>query len=146
MPTLTNVAAAFALSFETRTRDNGERFVTLKDGSPDWMHDAVRDAHGGMLPDDTRYCMIERVADLLADSEDWDDLELDGLVDDYTAALTRWLASHIERVRYCDDAMTDMGTDFRDTANLLQWGQLQEYQEIVSSLRASFTQEDDDAE
>lgn len=134
------LAGEMATAFTTKTRANGEAFRLLKDDPPEWMTDVVREAHDGMMPDDHRYRMIERVCDTLAESEDWDDLvtDLDGLVDIYTSHLTTWLASHIDRVGYCDDAVEDIGREYRDTANLLQWGQLREYEEIAASLINSF--------
>lgn len=119
----------------TKTRDNGQTYLCRSDDAPEWTLDAIRDAHGGMLPDDIRYRMIDEVADLLAASDDWDDIDVGELVDVYTSDLIKWVASYGRRIEYCDEAVSSMGTHPGNTVGLLQWGQHQEYEEILSSLR-----------
>lgn len=130
------LAGQLAAAFQTKTRDDRFEFVSLKDGSPGWMTDAVREAHGTMFPDDFRYAMIEEVAGRLEDCDDWEDLEeaLDGLVDVYTLARLRWLASHLDRVGYCDDAVDELGVDKMDLADRIGLGQAREYSEIAGLL------------
>lgn len=87
----------FAKHFERKTRDSGEPFVTLKDDAPEWLQDAVQDAHQGTLPNDWIY------AECLAAVEAFDNEELgedgdgvhehaDGRVDTYTRDLYQWAA------------------------------------------------------
>jgi hypothetical protein len=52
-------------AFETRKRDNGDKYVALKDGSPEWMTDVCHKAHGDMLPDDWRYSFISEAVDYI---------------------------------------------------------------------------------
>lgn len=137
-------AAAFSAAFTTDRRDvDGSTFVRLEDGAAEWMRDAVREAHGGMLPDDTRYSMIRRTVDAIAehlayDSDaDLDDVRaelIDGLIPVYTSDRLAWLASHLDRLAYCDDAASDMGGDGADLADRIAWGIATEYEEIYSAV------------
>jgi hypothetical protein len=45
-------------AFETRKRDNGDKYVALKDGSPEWMTDVCHKAHGDgtYAGDECEYC------------------------------------------------------------------------------------------
>jgi hypothetical protein len=146
MTTMTKeqVAKDFAEAFEIATRTNGETFYRLKDGSPKWMTDAVWAAHnrGDMLPDDTRYAMIAEVADVLAntDPDNWSDTheDLDGLVDPYNGALLKWVASHLSRAVYVDEAISEYGWP-GDLFKALAQGQYVEYTEIAASLVASLS-------
>src|SRR5262245_19134289 len=70
MPTFQQLATALSRAFVRKTRDNGESFVSLPDGTPEWMIDLVHEAHGDMLPDDWRYRFVEMAADNFAESDD----------------------------------------------------------------------------
>lgn len=84
---------AISEHFETKERANGDRFSTLKDDAPEWLGDAVYDAHNGCLPNDWVYemaraavCAIEE-GSLNEDSlGEW----CDGMVDVYTKDLFGW--------------------------------------------------------
>jgi hypothetical protein len=41
--------------FEKRTRADGDVFVTTKDDAPEWLRDAVREAHQDDPPNDWTY-------------------------------------------------------------------------------------------
>lgn len=144
-------AAADALydNLTERKRDNGDTFISLKDDAPEWMREACRAAHGGMMPDDWRYQFILKVASAIADLDDGnpdddrdiDDLRheaVDGAVSVYTSDLTAWLASHVERVGYCDEAFSE-GLASIDTGaiGLLQAGQYAEIDEVWGQLVAA---------
>lgn len=128
--------AALAATFETRKRDNGEEFVVLKDGRPEWMRDVCREAHGGMMPDDTRYAMIREVVDAINNGGD-DACEIaDTLCDTYNTALVEWLASSpIKRAEYVDEANEERGVrDDDGLFGMLRRGQYMEYCEIASAI------------
>jgi hypothetical protein len=87
----------YAAHFETKTRESGETFTVLADGRPDWLQEAVREAHQGTLPNDWIY------AECLAAVEAFDEGSLvgedddvhehtDGRVDVYTKGLYQWAA------------------------------------------------------
>lgn len=149
------LCAVLAESFETRKRDSGEGFTVCKDDAPEWVRDVARVAHGDMLPDDTKYRMIRESAAKLTEYAD-DDSTVDSLrdqigemadnmVDIYSAAGVRWLASDFRRVFYIDDAR-DEGLIGPDTSTLDQIGigQYQEYYEILGHLLSAI--EDQESE
>lgn len=119
MTTLATLAAAFASAFMTKAFDNGESRIVLRDGAPDWMTEIVREAHDGMMPNDQSYSMILAVAndidDLLSyDPEtDLDDIRherIDSLIPVYNTERTAWLASHLDRGEYVNEAIRTYGT------------------------------------
>lgn len=122
MTRLAPLAAAFASAFMTKAFDNGESRIVLRDGAPDWMTEIVREAHGGMMPNDQSYSMILAVAneidDLLRDNSDQtaDDLDdarherIDSLIPVYNTERTAWLASHLDRAEYVNEAIRTYGT------------------------------------
>lgn len=86
--TLQELAGEAARWFETKTRDNGDVFVSLKDGHPEWLQELVWHAHeaGAMLPDDYRYGWSYEALEVF-ESVKWSlearlqELELDELTD-----------------------------------------------------------------
>ena len=48
MPTITQLAEQMLTQLETGKRENGDEYLRLKDGRPEWTQDIVRDGHGGM--------------------------------------------------------------------------------------------------
>lgn len=120
MPNLTQTARALADAFERKTRDNGESFYCLKDGRPDWMQEALRAAHDGgdMMPNDWSYSLAHDMAHYIAESlergEDCERCEIisegaDSLVPCYNGERLAWLASHLSRAGFVDQANEDYG-------------------------------------
>lgn len=81
--------------FETKTRDSGESFVTLIDDAPEWLQDAIREAHQGDLPNDWVYeqcrAACEAVDDDTLNPESVYE-HADSQVDIYTKSLFQWAA------------------------------------------------------
>lgn len=109
-------AKALATAFEQRHRDNGESFWCLADESPEWMAAAVHSAHDDRLPNDIDYSACSEVADAIVEAlegdEDLDDARserIDGLVPVYNNERLTWLASHLDRPGYCDEACAEFG-------------------------------------
>lgn len=129
--------------FETATRPNGDSFVRVKDGAPDWVTDLVYDAHGDFLPDDWRYACIRSALDWLAGSESSiDDANefADGEVDAYTANRFAWLSSNLSRQAYVDEAVDEFGApDEFSIADAVGLGQYMEAQEVYQSVLESLT-------
>ena len=155
MQTMTiSEAATEALSyFETKQRDNGESFVSLRDGHPEWVEDMVREAHGDMLPEDWRYKAIEEVITAISENEyegedDANDSAsevCDSLVSVYTHELTQWLASSNARIGYLDEAVREAVKE--DGASiLLMQAQYREYMEVYSSVVQSLAAYAEDKE
>lgn len=84
--------------FKTGKRDNGVRFTTLSDNAPQWLKDAVREAHAGDMPDDWIYNEARAACDAIdaGTLTDADSLHehADGRVDVYTRDRFRWAADH----------------------------------------------------
>lgn len=148
--TIQEAAAALFNAFVSDKRHvTGDKFYKLADGSPEWMTDAVHAAHGDMMPDDWRYQFILKVASAIADLDDGnpdddrdiDDLRheaVDGAVSVYTSDLTAWLASHVERVGYCDEAFSEgLASIGTGAIGLLQAGQYAEIDEVWGQLVAA---------
>jgi len=84
--------------FERKTRDDGTKFWTVRDDAPEWVTDAVREAHcsGADLPNDWIYeeCADAFEAIECGDIADDDSIHeyADGRVDVYTRNLANWYA------------------------------------------------------
>jgi len=156
MTSIRELASQLYDAFETKTRDNGDTFVCLKKGSPEWMANACMAAHeaGNMLPDDFRYSLIKEAAGAIHDAGDSTDLddacaEFADAVEVYTSRLCAWAASHSYRSGYCDDAMVEYGKP-ESLSQLLMWGQAIErrdvFESVLSSLRGLADDEDEGGE
>lgn len=134
--TTQQLAAELGAAFEGATRPDGSTYRRLRDGSPEWMTDAIRAAHSNadILPDDWRYAMIEAAADIMAEADDLDDAACTLEPDVYTSELAAWLASNTNRQDYCDQSMQEQGQP-SSTFELLQRGQLLEREEVYQQLR-----------
>lgn len=128
-----SLASQMHRAFVTKKRADGESFDTLCDGSPEWMRDACREAHDGMLPDDWAYSTIRSCVENIADAgEDADHPEPDCL----TADLLAWAASHSHRVALCDEVIEEAG-GATSLSDLLMAAQGREIDTIFCSLVAS---------
>lgn len=96
-----------AKQFETRTRDSRTRYVTLIDGRPDWIYDAVVMAHEDELPDDWRYETCQSICYLIDDGITEASEIADSLADIYTSDLIAWLGGHWCRPVWVDNARAD---------------------------------------
>ena len=78
--------------FETRKRDDGTDYTTVKDSAPEWVRDTVHEAHGDALPNDWIYstCGYAFEACPVAGDEDWSHEFADQQTDIYTANLFQW--------------------------------------------------------
>ena len=153
--TVQSLAQEMRSAFETRKRDNGEEYVVLKDGRPDWMQDVCHAAHEdptlwqkagpgaslGMLPDDWRYRFIEDAVDALAECMEEEmreaDLHLREYV--YTHELTGWLHSRNDRYGYCDEAFEEHTTGL-DMLALITYGMQAEQREVFDLVLVALEQ------
>ena len=139
-----DLARAMQDALERKERDNGDVFVTLREGSPAWMGDVVRIAHGDMLPDDTRYLMIEAAIDAIAEL-DTDDDPADAIhtlpEPIYYDDAARWLSTYAgRRMEYADNARTDGyvaddATTWDRLAAGIVYEQLEVFDLVLSTLR-----------
>ena len=79
------------------TKDPDETLVRLKDAAPEWLKDAVRKSHQGMLPHDWVFAQcygaciaIDGLDDAALKDSDWLHEHADGEVDVYTKSRFRW--------------------------------------------------------
>ena len=116
----TNTQAIAALASEALAYFIGKRretdnsyYLSLKDDKPEWLHDAVREAHGEMLPDDWKYTAIRDIVSGISevtegDLDDAEDEIIDGLIDTSYFELATWLASSVSRFGYADEAIDEI--------------------------------------
>ena len=92
---------------ERETTDS-KVILVLKDDAPQQLRDMVRDAHLGLVSNDTSVRMIYELLCALSDAHD--DSEVDGILAEfeppiYYRELIDWLGSDTTRVDYADDAI-----------------------------------------
>jgi hypothetical protein len=146
MTSMQEVAGEARGWFTTRERrpllvnGDAETFVSLGDNAPQWVRDLVQSAHGEFLPDDHRYAMIRSALDAVAESEASPDWTLDEIGHEfadnahiYNSDLLKWLASHLDRVGYCDEACDEYGLPAEtDMIARISAGQTTERREVFS--------------
>ncbi len=109
--TLSEIAAEAAAQFHATTRNTTsgtEPIVTLKDGTPPWLSQAIYEAHDGMLPDDWKFSTAQEACEAIAHGGGYENMQATAEqfaadADIYIADLQRWLSSHPERAGYCQD-------------------------------------------
>jgi hypothetical protein len=130
-------ARELSAALEVAERDDRGKFYRLKDGSPWWMRDAIRAAHGDEMPDDFIYETCSNVADAIAELDDDTDEDairerLDEIEPDcYTSDLLKWLSGNLGRMDYCTQAMRNGADDF---SAVLTQGQGEHIREIAAAL------------
>lgn len=118
--------------FETKTRDNGEKYVTLKDERPEWLLAAVREAHCHTLPNDWVYAECLAAAEAYDEgtvSEDIHD-HVDARVDVYTRDRYQWAADFCltDLYSYAEGELEDCGGVSEDKVDIASTlGQIQYY-------------------
>lgn len=147
--TFKGLMGELADAFVEDTRADGSKFVRLRDGHPEWMRDAVREAHGGAGPNDWHYEAIRAMAEGLAertfDAETWNGFDsavcdachelADSLVDDYTSVLLEWLAQAPGALEACDEAAEEGLVDgSADMETRIKVGQYRWYEQIGQTL------------
>jgi hypothetical protein len=87
-----------------------------------------------MMPDDWRYEFIQDSLSAIEDGADEDGIELDALYP-YTADRLDWLASHLDRPGYCDEAAAEAGGPPGDILAFVAWGMDRELREVFGLVR-----------
>lgn len=119
---------------ETKTRENKSEFISVKDGSPEWVKTICRVCHEEFLPDDHKYRFIEEALHFIYNAESEEHLmDFNVEADVYTADLLNWVASNINRTAYADEAMKEYG-EFKNFTALLSTAQYLEKREICQIL------------
>lgn len=138
-----NLAAAFELRERYAHTTAPESFFVLKDGSPEWMVEAVRSAHDDELPNDWRFEICSQIAEWITenDFEDADTASDESLdfasdaADHCTPDLMFWLKDVNGRHQYCDQFLEDNGKDsFDNFLSLVIAGQTLAIESMVSDI------------
>lgn len=138
MTTLQDLAGEAAQYFESFQRNEENNTLwKLKDGTPEWVRDVVRHAHGDMFPDDWKCEFAYQALNALAEREDPDDARDDLEADVYTWDRLQWLSSSLDRSYYVDQAVKEFGVDERnfDVINAIGMGQIAEKEEVLGLVR-----------
>ena len=141
-PLIRKLAVEAYCSLEWRERSDGTEYVCRKDGSPEWLKDLCRAAHGDSFPDDWIYEQIANCLESISDNDCEDDaLEAaESAIDVYSSDLLDWARG---RGWYVDDAIRD-GARTLDAA--IMQGQQTMIGEIFSSIVSFLTAMADDLE
>jgi hypothetical protein len=131
--------------FTTKTREDGTTYYVLIDGHPQWLIDAVREAHDDELPNDWRFETCAKIWEALLsaaqipDPDDYDDAYpliesiARDLVSPFTAEVLKWLADYPTRTSYVDEALEEYRAD-SDIDDLLWTAQWYAVQQMVTVL------------
>lgn len=84
--------------------------IYLKDNAPNWLREAVREAHDNLLPDDYIYEWCFDACFVYDDYEGNTQRALDNIEPQtYNYELLEWLSSHTDRVYLVDEALQEFG-------------------------------------
>ncbi len=132
--TIQSLAKELYDNLETAQRSNGDDFLRLKEGHPQWAQDVIRTAHGDLMPDDWRYKFIEEACQAIIEHKDDRDSANDSLeADTYYNDLTQWLASNLSRLEYCNDVLSN-GHNHKTIDSILMSAQWYEKTETFNLL------------
>lgn len=133
-PTVESLAAEVNAALVRDERDDGTKFVKFADGSPDWMTDLSRAAHGDMMPDDWRYEFIEDAVSALENGDE-EPNDVDSAYP-YTADRLRWLGSHSDRPGYCDEEAEEYSMESTGILTLIALGMGREMRETFDLVKS----------
>ena len=110
--------------FVIANRADGKPYAYLADDCPDWLREAVRDAHDGESPNDWRYWVARRIVDDLTGVDAPDDDFLydyaqvyevaDRIADvetTYTYDVLQWAAENLSRTGYYEVWLNEHGME-----------------------------------
>ena len=121
-------------------------FYTLTDDAPEWLTDAVREAHDDEGPNDWRFETCYRIALAIDETEepadgldvgDFANTTADSLTDVYTSDLLTWLAGHLGRVSDVDDASDDPKDGI---VEVIRYGQYNVIERMTTILAAAYVE------
>jgi hypothetical protein len=147
--TLSAAAALLSSSLEEALRSDGSPFLRLSSSAPSWGSDVIRAAHGGELPNDSRYALIASCLEALADGSFGDeeearealyDLSLE-LLPSLTWDLLQWFSERVSRLSSCDEAQEEGRVGELSAYGLLSEGWRVDCEETLSSLLSSLEEE-----
>lgn len=125
--TIQELATKYLSLFITKTRDNGKKFLCLKDADEN-LSQLIYEAHNKMLPDDYKYQFIYEALESIAESDDLDCINMEA--DIYNNDLLNWVSSNLTRADYVDEAVANY--EYKDFYTALSYGQLMEKEEVLA--------------
>lgn len=134
MNVTSDLAKHYLKFFETKTRDNGERYLTLDNNRPEALYEVVHYAHGDFFPDDHRYQYCYESLEVLADQGNYEHIEPDV----YNTKLSAWLSSHLARADYVNQELEHNGS--KDIWEILAGAQLLERCEVFGLVEEKMAQ------
>lgn len=143
--------ATYARTFFMKDKRNDGAEFWKTENAPEWLSNLCMDAHESMLPEDWKYGFIVEALDALSSDEHDDPSEArDSLEPDiYNHELHRWLASHLERAGFVDEAVAGYGHSENGIDGDIAMGQLHEMHQVfgsvLSSLEARLSELEDEA-
>lgn len=115
--------------------DDGETFVSLVDGAPDWLYAACRDLHDDEMPNDWRWSTCRDIAVVFDEQGPGEDFAIDcadSLTDQNTWDLVSWLRDNLHRVSLVDDAYEDLGWTAGDgVVSMIRLGQFETIRDMA---------------
>lgn len=144
--TIITVASDAHAAFERNEREGGETFYTLAENAPEWLRDAVMEAHSDEFPNDHLYSLcLGAVADIADASEgaycsDQSHDFADSVVPIYNAVLARWLADNVSRASWIDEAQSELGTE-GDVFAMIAGGMYLEAQHVWNAVHEAISAE-----
>lgn len=118
--------------FTTTTK----RTTTLINDAPDWLREAVYEAHNGETPSEWVWSRCASIYRSLTEGFDVEE-EIDSLTDIYYTDALDWLREDISRMGWVDDAMAEGLTD-GTLGSALMAGQALAIRHIVSVLSEAY--------
>jgi hypothetical protein len=143
--TVQKLASELSLAFVWQTRNNDDKFVSLRDGSPKWMTEVIHEVHGEKMPDDYIYQFCEKAADAIAEcDEDADEDTIREAIQEieapcYTHEQMKWFAGNYE---YCDQAIEEglwESGNHNEVTNLVAIGMWLHIVEVGNALLQALT-------
>ena len=142
MASFSAAAKLLASALITDTREDGSSFIKTAPDSPDWIRDAIREAHDGEFPNDARYSLISDAATSISDQcfDSADDAresvrELSGdIVPICTADQLAWFAGNTSRLDDCDAASEELSCEHLTIFDLLSLGYQQAAESVLFTL------------
>ena len=127
---------------ERARRGDGSRYVRRKNGSPEWVADLCRKAHGDSFPDDWIYEQIANCLESILDNDcEYEARDAaESAVDVYDTDLLDWANG---RAEYVDDAIRDGA---KDLSSAIMLGQQTMIGEIFSAIVSFLTDMAEDLE
>jgi hypothetical protein len=128
------LASQYLEMFERLNRSDGISTWKVRDDvENDQLRQLIHDAHEEMFPDDYKYNFIVDALSMIADGCDIDDPLIE--YDVYYNQLIWWLASHSDRIWYCNE----YGMYHDNIMSIIQSGQFHErldvFLSVVNSLK-----------